>query len=725
LGGLSLLPLLTLQVGAADPAFANAAFGKVWERTDAPVASGAVKRSWLWGPQANSYGAIEEYKEGVNGKRLVQYFDKSRMELNNPSADPNSPFYVTNGLLTVELISGRMQIGNNSFVTRQPSRASVTGDSGDTNAPTYASFAGVSNAVQDHRDPDRTGQVAIATLSKEGKVGSDPSKASIAGVKIAYYERTTGHNIPQAMWDFLNSKGPVNCRGEACLSPTAQGHLSEPWFYASGLPISDAYWTRVTISGKAADVLVQAYERRVLTYVPTNPEGFRVEMGNIGQHYYDWRYPSGTTPAPAPTYAILPPPPPLSRYSVDVLGDISPATLDKLKASGAGAVRFNIGWGGIEPQDVSPDKYNWATADSGLRALADKELQPITLIDGCPEWACVRPEGPLRAERVPDFVEFMAALAARYGKSPYNAHYWELWNEPDSAGGPQNSYNWGTHGALYASMLKAIRPAVRAADPVVQIVLGGVAYDNFQEGGGPFYRPFLDDLLNAGGGQYLDVFNFHYYVQNIHWCSLSEKLKELRAKLSAKGLNIPIISTEVGFTSEQAAGGSDDLQSLYVAQAYAQSAGEGMLSATWFAAKDLNIANPGLNIFRLSGLLDLSGKAKPSLSAYKVASTQIGQRPATRALGKADGLAGTMRGFEFGATATQPGSMWVLWAWDLSTNEGCGTLPPARTFTIGSKLTPNVKRVVDMYGQPVPLKGAIDTLTFPLDARPVYIEWTR
>jgi hypothetical protein len=42
---------------------------------------------------------------------MVQYFDKSRMEINNPNGDKNSPFYVTNGLLTVELMSGKIQVG--------------------------------------------------------------------------------------------------------------------------------------------------------------------------------------------------------------------------------------------------------------------------------------------------------------------------------------------------------------------------------------------------------------------------------------------------------------------------------------------------------------------------------------------------------------------------------------------------------------------------------------
>ena len=56
------------------------------------------------------------------------------------------------------------------------------------------------------------------------------------------------------------------------------------------------------VAGQQKDVLIQAYERRILTYNPTNPAGFQVEMGNVGLHYFDWRYPNGLPP-PVPTQA--------------------------------------------------------------------------------------------------------------------------------------------------------------------------------------------------------------------------------------------------------------------------------------------------------------------------------------------------------------------------------------------------------------------------------------
>lgn len=71
--------------GMSHP-FADEAFEQTWERTDKPVADGDVSRTWMWGPEPYTEGMMEEYAESPNGERLVQYFDKSRMEINNPDA---------------------------------------------------------------------------------------------------------------------------------------------------------------------------------------------------------------------------------------------------------------------------------------------------------------------------------------------------------------------------------------------------------------------------------------------------------------------------------------------------------------------------------------------------------------------------------------------------------------------------------------------------------------
>src|SRR6476661_667749 len=69
------------QAGFADPAFQ-----RLWERTDSLVANHTLARSWVWGPSPG-VTRIEPWKQAPSGQRLVQYFDKARMEISNPGGD--------------------------------------------------------------------------------------------------------------------------------------------------------------------------------------------------------------------------------------------------------------------------------------------------------------------------------------------------------------------------------------------------------------------------------------------------------------------------------------------------------------------------------------------------------------------------------------------------------------------------------------------------------------
>src|SRR5215210_2348921 len=129
--------------GQSNVGFADPAFNRLWNRTDAPVAAGRTSRSFMWGPKPLTAGIMEDYNNAPGGKRVVQYFDKTRMELTNPGADSSSPYYVTNGLLARELISGQLQLGDNKFEARDPSGSNVAGDADDTGGPTYKAFSGL------------------------------------------------------------------------------------------------------------------------------------------------------------------------------------------------------------------------------------------------------------------------------------------------------------------------------------------------------------------------------------------------------------------------------------------------------------------------------------------------------------------------------------------------------------------------------------------------------
>jgi hypothetical protein len=153
---LTMSGLLPVWIGQAE-SFADPAIEQTWNRSDKAVADGKVARTWLWGPQPNATKE-ENYAESPGGKRRVQYFDKSRMEITNPAGDKNSRWYVTNGLLTIELVTGRVQVGDNSFDTGTPSEVPVGGDPGNA-GPTYASFAKLITQSGSNKAAQKSGTV--------------------------------------------------------------------------------------------------------------------------------------------------------------------------------------------------------------------------------------------------------------------------------------------------------------------------------------------------------------------------------------------------------------------------------------------------------------------------------------------------------------------------------------------------------------------------------------
>lgn len=255
----------------AAPATLSGSFERAWRAGEERVPN-------FWGPLATARSremepyrdASIDYSEGGpsnlgQGWRVVQYFDKARMEINAPAAD-----IVTNGLLAVELISGRVQIGNTSFEARQPATIPVAGDP-DNPGPTYAMLQANASLLLDPAVP-QSGRATTLALAPTGTVTTFAAGANYPPAMIADYDATTKHTIPRAFADYRQRVGIA----------------------AIGLAISEPFWSEIKVAGVTRNVLMQAFERRVLTYTPANPAAFQIEFGNIGQHYYRWRYNIGS-----------------------------------------------------------------------------------------------------------------------------------------------------------------------------------------------------------------------------------------------------------------------------------------------------------------------------------------------------------------------------------------------------------------------------------------------
>ncbi|OJV92605.1 MAG: hypothetical protein BGO39_32545 [Chloroflexi bacterium 54-19] len=290
-----LLPALALVARAADPDFGGVtAFQNRWLEQDHLVGTPGVNRPYTWGP--NVPGApttlTESYADSPGGTRRVLYLDKARMEINNPNNG-----FVTTGLAVKELVSGMRQDGDNVFTPLSPSQTQVAGDpvASNPNTPVYASFKNLVTLgnADGNSKPNAVGQLINQAVSKDGSVSTITPPENIT---IGAYQSQTGHNIAAPFENFKNQVGPVTNPGNGATVNNQPIYTVDPTSNVFGLAISEPYWAATKIAGVDRLVLVQLFERRVLTYNPALPNN-KVEMGNLGQHYYQWRYvESGTGP---------------------------------------------------------------------------------------------------------------------------------------------------------------------------------------------------------------------------------------------------------------------------------------------------------------------------------------------------------------------------------------------------------------------------------------------
>jgi hypothetical protein len=176
-------------------------------------------------------------------------------------------------------------------------------------------------------------------------------------------------------WTFLNQTGPVRQGGT-----TRQAPLSDPWTFTTGLPISEPYWATVQIAGQRATVLIQAFERRVLTYIPTYAPAWQVQMNNAGQQYFAWRY------GAAPTLLSE------TLGRMDAAASYHASSTMELAANGS-SVRFAI----QESDYGAPNKVYIKQTALGLTGTQDSEVITIgatgwvSATDTARTWVAINP----------------------------------------------------------------------------------------------------------------------------------------------------------------------------------------------------------------------------------------------------------------------------------------------------------------------------------------------
>jgi hypothetical protein len=243
-GALSLLAPLAVS---ADVTFADPRFKAIYYVGEAITTN-------FWGTHA-SEAKYERYDNNPGAKRLVQYFDKGRMEVTKGE--------VTFGLLATDMVTGCVQISDSKCVDRSPAKTPVAGDPGGL-GPTYADIYDYRSTILAAKGK-RIGQPINLFFDTDHTLYTDRAPdASLP--KLTDYDDVTGHNV---LRQFTNYRDEVG-------------------FTTIGYARSEPAAAFFTVGGVKRVIAFQVFERRVLTFTPDNPTAFQVEMGNIGQHYFNW-----------------------------------------------------------------------------------------------------------------------------------------------------------------------------------------------------------------------------------------------------------------------------------------------------------------------------------------------------------------------------------------------------------------------------------------------------
>jgi len=655
------LLLVVLLLGGAQVfgqhAIGKQAFQRVWSEQDGPVADAIEPgRSWTWGPAPISPLLEEPMQESPGGTRDVQYFDKSRMEINDPDADQADPWYVTNGLLPVEMMTGRIQVGYNDFLEAEPAGISAIGDPGTY--PTYADLAALyqsPGAVA----PAALGQPVTQLLQPGGSTGTLTTYASDPATVLL--EGANGHGVPRSFLEFQNSQGLIYQNGQR--GQAAQAQVYNPAF-VFGLPVTPAYWVNSRVGGQDTPILFQVFERRVLTYNPANPPGARVEMGNVGQHFFRWRYASGELPIaePDPTPIPLHQPEQINFFGMNTYitglerneedGDGGVAQLLALgREANIEWAREELSWANLEPHEKGEMNYQYY--DERVLELARAGYGIVGVLLTTPGWARVE-DCASRAGRIADywcppanpqdFGDFTRTLVEHYDGDGINdapgsprVAVWQIWNEPSTRG------TWPGSAAKYGEMLVAGYEAAKAADPSAVVITGGVyLYDGMgtdPNDGIPFLNAAIAAVPQAANA--FDALAIHPFMPTsapdapiiFSTISMWGRIETAQNWLQQYG-GRPLWISEVGWsTCVPAQPGcnadvakSEAQQANYMVRTYALALAQGVQHVSYFQLEDKFDGESGVFWGEASilGTDSEDYRRKPAYLAYRVLVQQLG-----------------------------------------------------------------------------------------------------
>jgi hypothetical protein len=230
----------------------------------------------------------------------------------------------------------------------------------------------------------------------------------------------------------------------------------------------------------------------------------------------------------------------------------------------------------VKLYEVEPkrNEFNFERLDQYVSIAQQKHVKILLPLVGEPSWASARPteneEGnPVGSAAEPanmdDWRNYVRTVATRY-KGKIEAY--EIWNEP-------NEKNFWTGSVeQLVDLTREAYQIIKSVDPGALVVSPSAT-----TGSGPQY---LDDYLKKGGGKYVDVIGYHFYVHAQPPEAIIDIATHVKDIMRSNHVDKPIWNTETGWADPKPFP-SNELAAAYVARALTVTWAAGVNRFYWYA----------------------------------------------------------------------------------------------------------------------------------------------
>jgi hypothetical protein len=242
-----------------------------------------------------------------------------------------------------------------------------------------------------------------------------------------------------------------------------------------------------------------------------------------------------------------------------------------------GGRRLTLSWTWVQK---SRGTWDYTHTDSLVQTTTSHNVDLVAGLAFSPSWASTQPNGDCVVGRgacwepanLQDWREYVKAMGNRYKGQ---VHLWEIWNEPN-----EGAFYHSSVGAL-VTLTQAAREELKKIDPNNQIISPSPV-------GAPGFQ-WMDQFLQKGGGNYVDIVGFHFYFAPSPPESVFGEVMQVRSIMAKYGVRKPLWNTEFGWTGDKL---DEHTAIAYLGRAMILSLAAGTPRAYWYQWGNPNVPLP-------------------------------------------------------------------------------------------------------------------------------------